>query len=487
MVLFGFPTPRRTRHVRGADRGDRGRARSSRSRSCRCTRPTRCAAASPTTTSTCSMLVPGVGKRTAQRLLIELKARLEVPDLDLADAGAAAPTPRGEVRDALVGPRLLARRGARRARRSSPTTAPSRTCSATRCECWRDRDDGVREELLEPGRPIPRRGGRGDDAAAAAARRVRRPAAPARAPRDHAHRGPPARAGRRPRAVRRPARARQDDARRDHRHRDGRAHAATSGPALERAGDLAAILTNLDDGGVLFIDEIHRLAARGRRGAVSRDGGLPARHRDRQGSVGAHDPPRPAALHARRRDHAHRARSPVRCATGSASSPGSTTTRSTSSRRSCARAAQILGVELDAEGASEIASPEPGHAAHREPVAEAGARLRRGARRRHGRRSTPRAPRCALFEVDELGLDKVDRAILGALCRTFAGRAVGLGTLAVAVGEAPETVEDVYEPFLLQCGLLERTPRGPGRDAGRASLHLGLHEPSAPGEAPNLF
>ena len=72
----------------------------------------------------------------------------------------------------------------------------------------------------------------------------------------------------------------------------------------------------------------------------------------------------------------------------------------------------------------------------------------------------------ALFEVDELGLDKVDRAILDALCRTFAGRAVGLGTLAVAVGEAPETVEDVYEPFLLQCGLLERTPRGRIATAG---------------------
>ena len=81
----------------------------------------------------------------------------------------------------------------------------------------------------------------------------------------------------------------------------------TSGPALERAGDLAAILTNLDDGDVLFIDEIHRPAARGRRGPVSGDGGLPARHRDRQGPVGALDPPRPAPLHARRRDHAHRA------------------------------------------------------------------------------------------------------------------------------------------------------------------------------------
>ena len=85
-----------------------------------------------------------------------------------------------------------------------------------------------------------------------------------------------------------------------------------------------------------------------------------------------------------------------------------------------------------------------------------------------------------------LGKAKVDRAILSALCHTFAGRPVGLGTLAVAVGEAPETVEDVYEPFLLQCGLLERTPRG--RVATPAAfVHLGLHGPAAPGEAPNLF
>ena len=65
-----------------------------------------------------------------------------------------------------------------------------------------------------------------------------------------------------------------------------------------------------------------------------------------------------------------------------------------------------------------------------------------------------------LFEVDELGLDKVDRAMLGALCATFGGRPVGLHTLAVAVAEEPETVEEVYEPFLLKAGLLQRTPRG---------------------------
>jgi holliday junction DNA helicase RuvB len=91
-----------------------------------------------------------------------------------------------------------------------------------------------------------------------------------------------------------------------------------------------------------------------------------------------------------------------------------------------------------------------------------------------------------LFEVDERGLDKVDRAILTALCRTFTGRAVGLGTLAVAVGETPETVEDVYEPFLLQCGLIERTPRGRVATAS-AFAHLGLHAPERPDEAPGLF
>ena len=107
----------------------------------------------------------------------------------------------------------------------------------------------------------------------------------------------------------------------------------------------------------------------------------------------------------------------------------------------------------------------------------------------------------ALFEVDELGLDKVDRAILDALCRTFVGRAVGLSTLAIAVSEAPETVEDVYEPFLLLRGLIERTPRGRiATPAGFAHIGMevpgtevpgmkvpGLHAPVRPGDAPELF
>jgi Holliday junction DNA helicase RuvB len=258
----------------------------------------------------------------------------------------------------------------------------------------------------------------------------------------------------------------------------------TSGPALERAGDLAAILTNLDDGGVLFIDEVHGLpraveevlypamedfqldivigkgpSARTIRldlprftlvGATTRTGLITGPLRDRFGFVARLDYYEVDDL---------------------------TTI--------LARAAQILGVELDPDGAAEIASRSRGTPRIANRLLK---RVRDYAEvRADGRVSLDTArDALALFEVDELGLDKVDRAILGALCHTFAGRPVGLGTLAVAVGEAPETVEDVYEPFLLQCGLLERTPRG--RVATPAAfLHLGLHAPATPGEAPNLF
>ena len=258
----------------------------------------------------------------------------------------------------------------------------------------------------------------------------------------------------------------------------------TSGPALERAGDLAAILTNLDDGGVLFIDEVHGLpraveevlypamedfqldivigkgpSARTIRldlprftlvGATTRTGLITGPLRDRFGFVARLDYYEVDDL---------------------------TTI--------LVRAAQILGVELDPEGASEIASRSRGTPRIANRLLK---RVRDYAEVRADGTVTLDTARdaLALFEVDEVGLDKVDRAILVALCSTFGGRAVGLGTLAVAVGEAPETVEDVYEPFLLQCGLLERTPRG--RVATPAAyLHLGLHQTAAPGEAPNLF
>jgi Holliday junction DNA helicase RuvB len=258
----------------------------------------------------------------------------------------------------------------------------------------------------------------------------------------------------------------------------------TSGPALERAGDLAAILSNLDDGDVLFIDEVHRLprpveevlypamedfqldivigkgpTARSIRldlprftlvGATTRTGLITGPLRDRFGFVarldyyGADDL---AAI--------------------------------------LARSATIIGVPLDDGACREIARRSRGTPRIANRLLR---RVRDYAEVRADGRITPDVADAALslFEVDRLGLDKVDRAVLDALCRTFAGRPVGLGTLAVAVGEAPETVEDVYEPFLLQNGLLERTPRG--RVATVAAFaHLGMSAPPVPGETPGLF
>ncbi|HVJ96883.1 MAG TPA: Holliday junction branch migration DNA helicase RuvB [Acidimicrobiia bacterium] len=245
----------------------------------------------------------------------------------------------------------------------------------------------------------------------------------------------------------------------------------TSGPALERAGDLAAILTNLDDGDVLFIDEVHRLprvveealypamedfsfdvvigkgpSARTIRldiprftlvGATTRTGLITGPLRDRFGFVARLDYYEPDDL--------------------------ATILR---------RAATILGVDLDPDGADEISRRARGTPRIANRLLK---RVRDYAEVRADGRVSADTARAALtlFEVDELGLDKVDRAILHALCTTFAGRAVGLGTLAVAVGEATESVEDVYEPFLMQCGLIERTPRG--RMATPAAFaHAGL-------------
>jgi holliday junction DNA helicase RuvB len=258
----------------------------------------------------------------------------------------------------------------------------------------------------------------------------------------------------------------------------------TSGPALERAGDLAAILTNLDDGDVLFIDEVHRLpraveevlypamedfqldivigkgpSARSIRldlprftlaGATTRTGLITGPLRDRFGLVS-------------RLDY-YEAEDLVTI---------------------LERAAGILGVPLESEGAREIA----GRARGTPRVAN---RLLKRVRdyaevRGDGTVSAATARAAlALFEVDERGLDKVDRSILTALCETFAGQPVGLSTLAVAVTEESETVEDVYEPFLLKEGLLQRTPRGRVATAA-AYVHLGLTAPAEAGGGPSLF
>ena len=256
----------------------------------------------------------------------------------------------------------------------------------------------------------------------------------------------------------------------------------TSGPALERAGDLAAILTNLDDSDVLFIDEVHRLprpveevlypamedfqldivigkgpSARSIRldlprftlvGATTRSGMITGPLRDRFGFVARLDYYEPDELVS-----------------------------------ILERASGILGVPVDHGGAVEIARRARGTPRIANRLLK---RVRDYAEVRADGDVDADIARAALtlFEVDALGLDKVDRAILRALCETFAGAPVGLSTLAVAVAEETETVEDVYEPFLLKQGLLRRTPRG--RVATPAAFaHLGLSGPTGP--MPELF
>jgi Holliday junction DNA helicase RuvB len=232
----------------------------------------------------------------------------------------------------------------------------------------------------------------------------------------------------------------------------------TSGPALERAGDLAAILTNLEDGDVLFVDEIHRLpraveevlypamedfqldiiigrgpSARSIRldlprftlvGATTRAGLITGPLRDRFGFVARLEYYEPDDL-----------------------------------ATIVARAARILGVTIDAPGAAELARRARGTPRIANRLLK---RVRDYAEVRADGVIDGDVARRALdvFEVDERGLDRTDRAVLHALCVTFAGQPVGLSTLAIAVGEEPDTVEEVYEPFLLKQGLLLRTPRG---------------------------
>src|SRR3954447_6457503 len=259
----------------------------------------------------------------------------------------------------------------------------------------------------------------------------------------------------------------------------------TSGPALERAGDLAAILTKLDEGDVLFIDEIHRLsraveeilypamedfqldivvgkgpAASSIRlplprftlvGATTRTGLITGPLRDRFGLVARLDYYEAVELEAIVR-----------------------------------RAAGILGVTIDDAGAWEIARRSRGTPRIANRLLR---RVRDYAQVRGDGAIDQQAARTglAVFGVDERGLDKVDRAILTAICQQFRGGPVGLSTVAISVGEQTETVEDVYEPFLIQQGLIARTPRG--RVAMPAAWqHLGLDMPiTGPNKPPSLF
>ena len=259
----------------------------------------------------------------------------------------------------------------------------------------------------------------------------------------------------------------------------------TSGPALERAGDLAAILTRLEAGDVLFIDEIHRLpraveevlypAMEDFQLDIVLGKGPAAR------SIRLELPP----LHPGRGHHPHRPHHRPACGTASASWPASSsTTRRTSSRSWCAPPGSSAS-RSTSRGSAEIAGRARGTPRIANRLLR---RVRDFAEVRAGGRIDLEAAGdgLAAFGVDERGLDKVDRSILSALCQSFGGGPVGLKTLAIAVSEPSETVEDVYEPFLIQQGLLMRTPRG--RVATPAAWsHLGLAPPSAPPGAASLF
>jgi holliday junction DNA helicase RuvB len=245
----------------------------------------------------------------------------------------------------------------------------------------------------------------------------------------------------------------------------------TSGPALDRPGDLAAILTNLEEGDVLFVDEMHRMPR-----AVE-EVLYPALEDFKLDVVLGKGPsarsirldlPRFTLVAATTRPG--RITLPLRERFGFSPRLDYYSTEDLS--RIVRRSAGILDVELDAEGAREIAGRSRG-------TPRVANRLLRRVRdfaqvRGDGTIAGDVARRgLALFEVDDEGLDKVDIAILSTVVRKFGGGPVGLSTLAASVGEETETVEDVYEPYLLQLGFLQRTPRGRVATP-RAYRHLGV-------------
>ncbi len=257
-------------------------------------------------------------------------------------------------------------------------------------------------------------------------------------------------------------------------HEMGAGFQPSSGPALERPSDLAAILTNLAGGDVLFVDEVHRMPR-----AVEEV--LYPALEDFQLDVVIGKGPTARSI---------RLELPRFTLVAATTRPGLITLplreRFGFSPRLdyytveelaaiARRSAGILGVSTDDDGAHEIARRSRGTPRIANRLLR---RVRDVAEVRHDGRITGDIARDGLevFEIDTLGLDRLDHAVLRTLVEKFGGGPVGLSTLAAAVGEETDTVEDVVEPYLLQLGFLQRTPRG--RVAtDRARHHLGVEAP----------
>jgi Holliday junction DNA helicase RuvB len=255
----------------------------------------------------------------------------------------------------------------------------------------------------------------------------------------------------------------------------------TAGPALERKGDIASFLTSLEPRSVFFVDEIHRLprALEETFYPAMEDHRLPITVGQGAGArVVTLELPPFTLIGATTR--AGLLTTPLRERFGIQARLAPYSTEELAAI--VVRAARILEVELDGAGAHAIASRSRGTPRVANRLLK---RARDYAEVRGGGTVTADAAQAALelLEVDELGLDRLDREILRAICEKFAGGPVGLSTLAVTVGEERDTIEDVYEPYLLQLGMLKRTPRGRTATA-HAYAHLDIAPPAV---APALF
>jgi holliday junction DNA helicase RuvB len=248
----------------------------------------------------------------------------------------------------------------------------------------------------------------------------------------------------------------------------------TAGPALERKGDIAAFLTALEPRAVFFVDEIHRLprALEETFYPAMEDGCLPITVGQGAGArVVTLDLPPFTLVGATTRTGLVNA--PLRDRFGIQQRLEHYSVEDLATI--VGRSARLLGVQIDGPGAVAIAARSRGTPRVANRLLK---RVRDYAEVRGGGDVSKQIALDALdlLEVDGEGLDRLDREILRAICEKFSGGPVGLSTLAVAVGEEQDTIEDVYEPYLLQRGLIERKPRG--RTATRrAFAHLGLEPP----------